>query len=104
MPMPRLEAGVAPDVRLLGRRTGSSENLVDDRLRLLASWVVGGDDHRVGEARGNFPHEGPLAAVTIAAAPEDTAQAPCRDRPRLREDVFQRFGRMRVVDQHGERL
>ena len=80
------------------------EDLFDDRLRLLASWVVGRDDHIVGEARGDLTHERTLAAVAVAAASEDTVQTSCGDRPRFHEDVFQRFGRMRVVDQHGKRL
>src|SRR5262249_28618247 len=50
------------------------ENVVDDALRILAARVVGGDDHTIGEARGDPAHFGTLAAVALATAAEDAGQ------------------------------
>src|SRR6266540_747101 len=50
----------------------------DDRLRRLAARVVGGDPHAIGEPRGDSTHQGPLAAVAIAATAEDDGEAPRR--------------------------
>src|SRR4051794_37448517 len=49
----------------------SYENLVDDRLRLLAPRVVRGDDRHIGQRRGDMAHLRALAAVAVAAAAED---------------------------------
>ena len=65
--------------------------------------IVGGDDHAVRQSRRDLPHQRPLAAVTIAAAAEHDMQRPS-SAPRRREDVFERVGRVRVVDENGERL
>ena len=73
---------------------------------ILGARVVGGDDHAVGQPRGDLAHQRPLAAVAVAAAPEhDVHGRPrrlsCRGRA---QDVLERVGGVGVVDEHGELL
>ena len=49
---------------------------VDDRERILAARVVGGDDHAVGEARGDRAHQRALGRVAVAAGAEHDREAP----------------------------
>ena len=67
----RLAVGL--DLRIAGH---PGDDLVDDRLRVLAPRVVGRDDRRVGEAGGDVAHERPLAPVAVAAAAEDATRRP----------------------------
>ena len=46
----------------------------DDRLRILAARVVGGDDDDVGVPRGRRAHQRALAAVAVAAGADDDDQ------------------------------
>ena len=62
---------------VLGRRIAhSGQDLGDDRPRLLRARVVGGHHARVGEPRGDLPHQRALLAIAVAAAPEDGDQPP----------------------------
>src|SRR4029079_2469246 len=64
-------------VRLRFRLAGHSrDDLVDDRLRILAPRVVRRDDGRVGEAGGDFAHQRALRLVTVPAAPEKPTEGP----------------------------
>ena len=56
-------------------RARPGDDLVDDRARILAARIVAGDDHLVGEARGDCPHQRPLAGIAVAAAAEDADEA-----------------------------
>src|SRR3954469_19503128 len=61
----RLLDGGAPvdlDVQVVARDPG--DDLRDDRLRILGARVVAGDDHLVGESRGDLAHQRALAAIT----------------------------------------
>ena len=60
----------------------SLQHVLDDRERILAARVVGGDDDVIGTARGDGAHERPLAAVAVAAGAEDADQ-PARRRARV---------------------
>ena len=53
---------------------------------------------------GDGAHERTLAVIAIAAAPEDADHAARRQLPRRAQGGLQRVGRMRVVDDDGERL
>jgi len=80
------------------------EDLRDDRLWILGARIVGRDDHRVGQARGDLPHQRPLAAITVAAAAERADDAGVRQLAGGAQDVVQRVRRVRVVDDDGEGL
>ena len=59
------------------------EDLLDDRVGLLAARIVGRDDDAVGEAADDLAHQRPLGAVAVAAAAEDADQAAGRQAARL---------------------
>ena len=66
--------------------------------RVLAARVVVGDDREIGKARGDFAHDRPLAGVAVAAAAEDDEQPAARVRAQRVQDVFERIGRMGLVE------
>ena len=78
---------------------------VRDRNGVLGARVVRGQHHDVGAPAGGLPHERALGGVTIAAAAEDHDHA---SRPgelaRGAEHRVEGGGRVRVVDEDGERL
>src|SRR5438132_181329 len=73
----------APAVRL-GREAArdraspahANHDLVDDRLRLLRSRIVGGHPHLVAETGRDLTHDRPLPAIPIAAAAENDREPP----------------------------
>ncbi len=71
-----------------------------DRGRILAARIVAGDDDAIGASARDAPHFRPLAGIAVAAAAEHADQLTARrDRGTQRgEHLFQRVGRMRVVD------
>ena len=84
---------------------GAGDDLVDDRLRILAARVVGGDDRDVGELGREPPHQRPLAAVAVAAGADDADHAAARcELARGAQDVLERARLVGVVDDHRERL
>ena len=69
----------APPVRIdLDARPGALQHVLDDRERILAARVVGGDDDEVGAPHGDGTHHRPLAAVAVASRAEDADQPPAR--------------------------
>ncbi len=54
-------------------------------------------------AHGDLTHERPLAAVAVAAAPEDDEETARLEVPERRDDLLERVGRVRVVD-HGREV
>ena len=72
----------------LCRAGDASEDRVNDCLRLFRPWVVGGDDHQVGELAGNTAHLHTLAAVTVATGAEDDDQATFCQRPRCAQGIL----------------
>ena len=91
---PPVEHDLQPAVCDLGR----------DLRRILGPRVVGRHDRAIGEPRGGAAHQRPLLAVTVAAGAEDDDQPPAAETARRLEHVDERVGRVRVVDDHGERL
>ena len=91
------------------RRDRTVHDLGDDLSRVLRARVVGGDEHHVGEARGDLAHQRALAAIAVAAGSRTRRRG---GRPlaagdqlaRAREHVLERVGRVGVVDQHAEVL
>src|SRR5690606_28159453 len=65
--------GHATTVDLDSLRDGG-QNLRPDVDRHLAARTVVGDDQNVRQSRGNLPHQGPLARVSIPASAEDNEQ------------------------------
>ncbi len=88
----------------LGVHRDAVHDLGDDRVGVLAARVVGRDDGEVGQPPRHPPHLRALAAVAVAAAAEHADQPPGGDLAGGREHVLEPVGRVRVVDEHGERL
>ena len=103
-PRSRARSPRAGPGRSRARRRRPADDLVDDRARVLAARVVGGDDRDVGEVARDPAHHRPLLAVAVAAAAEDADDAPGVELARGREHVLERVGRVRVVDDDRERL
>src|SRR5690242_20898315 len=55
-------------------RFQSFDDVIGDRAWILASRIVAGDDHAIGEPSRRLAHRCALAAIAIAAAPEDADQ------------------------------
>ena len=101
-------------IAIAARRSGSTstcaalgnpvEDLGDDRVRVLGARVVGGDDADVGQLGPDAAHQRALLAVAVAAAAEDADQPAAGDDARRAQDVLERVGRVRVVDEHREGL
>ena len=85
-------------------RPRALEDVLDDRERLLAAWVVGGHDHEVGQVRRDLAHQRALAAIAVATRTEDDEQPPGGEVAGRAQDVVERVRCVRVVDKHGERL
>ena len=92
---------------VLDAGAGTSQDLPDDRLRILRAGIVGGDDHAVGQANGDLPHERALAPVAISAAAEHHVSRPpwpASSAPGRLQHVLERIRGVRVVDKHRELL
>ena len=83
---------------------GAGDDLVDDRLRILAARVVRRDHRDVGELGGDTPHHRPLLAVAVAAGADDHQHPAVGEVARRVEHVRERLRLVRVVDEHRERL
>src|SRR5512133_255934 len=81
----------------LDPRPGAGQNLGDDRVGILAPWVVGGDDRNIGALGGDPAHDRPLPPVAVAAAAEYADDTVGRDLARRAQDVLERVGLVRVV-------
>src|SRR3954451_16202001 len=98
-----LDRGAAVDLDV-DAAPAALQDLGDDGLRVLIARVVGRDDHDVGLVARDRAHERPLRAVAVAAGAEHDDQAAGGERARGAQHVVERVGRMRVVDEHRERL
>src|SRR5438105_15866514 len=83
---------------------GTGGDLAEDGHGILLPRVFIGEDGVVAEAGGDLPHPGSLLAIAVTGAPEDGDQPPLRDRPQLTKDLLETLRRVRVIDDHGERL
>src|SRR2546428_252352 len=63
------------------RSAHTGDDLVDNRLRALRARVVRGHPYAVAQASGDLAHDRPLAAVAVAPAAEDGAEARARPPP-----------------------
>ena len=85
------------------RRGDAALDVGDDRARILAARIIGGNEDAIGEPRRNRAHERPLGRIAIAARAEHHREAarPRRgDRTQRLQHVLERIGRVRVVDHH----
>ena len=73
----------------------------EDRERVFAARVVGGDPHAIGEASGELAHDRTLPAVPVAPAAEDDAEPARGELSSRREDALQGVWGVGVVDDHG---
>src|SRR5205823_4177921 len=71
--------------------------------RILGARVVGRDDRAVGQRAGDPAHERPLLAVAVSSGTEDDGE-PAAELACCAQDVLERIGRVRVVDDDRERL
>ena len=75
-----------------------------DRERVFAARIVGGEDRVVGELAGGAAHERALAAIAVAAAAEHDDQASLGQAAHRLQRRAQRAVGVRVVDHHREAL
>src|SRR2546425_6562612 len=70
-----------PHVAARGRSrpAHAGHDLVDDRLRPLGAWIVGGHPYPVAEAGRDLPPYRPLSPNAVRAAAEDDPQPPARE-------------------------
>src|SRR3546814_10326776 len=54
-----------------GRGGHARPDGVDDGQRVLSSWVVGGQEYPIREARRHLAHLGPFGGIAIAAGAQD---------------------------------
>src|SRR6185503_7208293 len=85
----------AAPVRLDVEVGRAGEHLVDDRERILAARVVGGDDRDVGELRRDASHEWALLAIAVPAAADDAEQTAARELAGGEEHPLERRGLVR---------
>src|SRR5438132_4126271 len=79
-------------------------NFAEDGHGILFARVFVGENRVIAQAGGDLAHPGPLLAITIAGAAEDRDQLPPGDRPQLAEDLLEALRRVRVIEDHAERL
>src|SRR5258708_978750 len=83
---------------------GPRGNLAEDGHGVLFTRVFIGENGIVTQAGGDLPHPGPLLAIAVTRAAEDGDQLPSRDRAQLTKDFLETLRRMRVIDDHADRL
>ena len=71
----------------------------NDRVGIFLPWIIGSDDAEVGVFVGHARHERPLLFVAVAAAAKNNDQFSWRKFARGFENIQQRVGRMRVIDE-----
>ena len=86
------------------RRLESGEHVRDDRLRILASGVVRGDNRDISTQLQLAPHLRTLASVAVASAAEDTDDPTFREAAGGGEHVTHGIRSMRVINHHSELL
>src|SRR3989442_4585031 len=86
------------------RSAHTGDDLVDNRLRALRARVVRGHPYAVAQASGDLAHDRPLAAVAVAPAAEDGAEARARELARRGQHALERVRGVGVVDHDEERL
>src|SRR5207245_7303242 len=82
----------------------ADDDLVDDPLRPLRPWVVGGHPDAVRETGGDAAHDRALPAITVAAAAEDHAQPSPGELARRGQHALEGVGGVGVVHDDKERL
>src|SRR5258708_12694759 len=78
----------------------SGNDVFDGGARMLRAGIVACDDSAIRQARRNFPHQGPLAGIAIATAPEHAMQV-CGGRKQITQRskrLLEGIRRMRIVD------
>jgi hypothetical protein len=86
---------------------GATRDLVEDRLAVLAAWVLVGHDDDARPLAGDAAHLRALGGVALAGRPEDRDQSAATSRCRRREEVEhrrQRRGAVGEIDHHAEGL
>src|SRR6266550_5443391 len=83
---------------------GTGGNVAEDGHGILFARVFVGENGIVAQAGGDLAHPGPFLAIAIAGTTEDGDQFSPSDGPQLAKDLFEALRRMRVVDDHAERL
>src|SRR5699024_3096199 len=75
-----------------------------DLGRILAAWVVVGDDEQVAAACGHLPHHGAFHGVPVTTATEHGDHAMGGTLPQRFQHHRDRGGLVRIVDDGGEGL
>ena len=71
-----------------------------DGLRVLVTGIIAGENGEIRQSSHDLTHDGPLAMVAVAATAKEHNQQASRKGAHGGEHVFQRVGRMSVVQDH----
>ena len=102
-------AAVGFDAVLHAGPLQAHQRIIDDRSRILAARIVGGEHHKIAAAPGGLAHQRALGAIAIAAATEhrhdSRRSSAARDElARQRCEISQSIVGVSIVDNHRERL
>ena len=92
----RIASRAIADLGGAGRR---GEDRGADRGGVFAARIVVGDDDAVGLGGGDGAHQGPLAAVAVAAGAEHHDEPAAGVGPQRLERLGERIGLVRIVDE-----
>src|SRR5579863_9486750 len=101
---PRLTQGLRNCLRAIALHDGrlrpreSVENLRDDSIAVFVARIVVGDDDAIGQTFGDAAHLRAFARVALTAATEHANQFPGAVCTQTGQRLFERVGRMRIVD------
>ena len=65
---------------------------INDFIRILVPWVIGGQDAVIGQFAANPAHNGPLDGIPVSSAAKDTDEPPMSSRPDRLQHIFQAGG------------
>ena len=98
--------GLAPVLDDGERRSAlqnGGEHISQDGVRVFGARIVARENNEVRERRGDAAHAGSLRPVTVAPAAKERDDAPIGKAADRRENIFEPVGRVRIVNDDGER-
>ena len=104
--MERKTDGLAPVLDDGERRSAlqnGGEHIAQDGVRVFGAGIVARENNEVRERRGDAAHAGSLCPVAVSPAAKERDDAPIGKAADRRENIFEPVGRMRIVNDDGER-
>ena len=104
--MERKTDGLAPVLDDGERRSAlqkCGEHIAQDGVRVFGAGIVAREDNEVRERRGDAAHAGSLCPVAVSPAAKERDDAPVGKAADRGENIFEPVGRVRIVNDDGER-